>query len=85
MGETSRYRNADWGQANKKRFVDALGVLDLELAGRAYVAGDGFSFADITAICGIDFAKAVGIELPDGLPNLKAWHARISSRPSASA
>jgi len=85
LGETSRYRNADWGQANRKRFVDALGMLDRQLAGRDYVAGDEFSFADITAICGIDFAKAVGIELPDGLANLQAWHARISSRPSASA
>jgi glutathione S-transferase len=85
LGETDRYRNPDWGQANKKRFLDALGMLDLELAGRAYVAGETFSFADITAICGIDFAKAVGIELPDGLPHLKAWHARISARPSASA
>ena len=60
-------------------------MLDRQLAGRDYVAGDEFSFADITAICGIDFAKAVGIELPDGLANLQAWHARISSRPSASA
>lgn len=85
LGETDRYRNADWGQANKKRFADTLGILDRALASRAYIAGDSFSFADITAICGIDFAKAVGIELPEGLPNLKAWHARISARPSAAA
>lgn len=85
LGESARYRNAEWGQANKKRFIDTLGLLDRELGSRAYVAGDGFSFADITAICGIDFAKAVGIEMPDGHRNLRAWHARISARPSASA
>lgn len=85
LGETDRYRNADWGQANKKRVAETMDWLDRELGNRAYVAGDGFSFADITAVCGIDIAKMLGIEMPDGHRNLKAWHARVSARPSAAA
>jgi glutathione S-transferase len=85
LGEPDRYRNADWGQANKKKVVETLNWLDRELGGRTHVAGDDFSFADITALCGVDIAKRLGIEMPAGADNLKAWHARVSARPSASA
>lgn len=60
--------------------------LDGMLAERAFMAGDAFSVADITALCVIDFAGAlVDLEPDRSLANLWRWHAEVSSRPSAAA
>ena len=60
-------------------------VLDKELAGREFIAGDAFSVADITAICVIDFGKVARVAVPDELAHLNRWRAAVSARPSASA
>jgi glutathione S-transferase len=85
LGEPDRYRNADWGQANKTRVIETMRWIDRELAARPYIAGEAFTIADITALCAIDFAGNLGIAMPDDCTNLKAWHARVSDRPSAKA
>ena len=60
--------------------------LNEDLADSAFVAGDSFSFADITALCVVDFATgAARIGVPDDCENLKRWHAEVSARPSAAA
>ena len=74
-----------WGEANKPKVLDFLGLLDGELAGREFVAGDAYSVADITGMIAIDFMKPARIAVPDELGNLKRWHAAVSSRPSAGA
>lgn len=58
---------------------------DTQLATNTYVAGERYSVADITTLCVVDFAKRVGIEMPEDCVNLKRWHALVSARPSASA
>ena len=63
-----------------------LDWLDNELGQRPYMAGDRFTVADITALCAIDFGKVSEIRVkPESHPNLAAWHARVSGRPSAKA
>jgi glutathione S-transferase len=58
----------------------------LEGANRPYFAGERFSVADITAMCALDFGKVVDIRIQATThPNLKAWHERVSTRPSAKA
>src|SRR5690606_13314149 len=47
----------EWGEANKPRAVEFLHLLDTELAGREFVAGDAYSVADITGMIAIDFMK----------------------------
>jgi glutathione S-transferase len=74
-----------WGEANKPRVFDFLRFLDGELAKRAYVAGDNFSVADITALISVDFLKVSKLAVPEELASLKRWHAAVSSRPSAAA
>ena len=74
-----------WAEANRPRVIDFLRVLDAELAGHAFVAGEHFTVADITALCAIDFMKPTRIAVPDELINVKRWHADVSSRPSAKA
>lgn len=60
--------------------------LNKTLAASQFVAGDSFSFADITALCAVDFATgAARAPIPDDCENLKRWHEAVSARPSASA
>ena len=60
--------------------------LDGELANRPYLAGDRFTVADITALCAIDFGKISNIRIDAAThPQLAAWHARVSERPSTKA
>jgi glutathione S-transferase len=76
---------AAWGEANKPRVVEFLGLLDRELAARRYAAGDAFSVADITGLCAIDFMKPGKLSVPPDMSNVIRWHAELSARPSASA
>jgi glutathione S-transferase len=75
----------DWAEANKPRVADFLAILDAQLKSNPFVAGGRFSVADITALCAIDFMKPAKIPMPEGLDNLKRWHAEVSARPSAKA
>ena len=75
----------EWAEANKPKALAIVNILDEELAGRPYIAGDTFSVADITALCAIDFMRPARISRPDGLKNLERWYADVSARPSAKA
>lgn len=52
-----------------------------QLGNNDYLAGDAFSFADITALCAIDFAISRRLVIPESCSNVLAWHGRVSSRP----
>ena len=75
----------DYGEASRVRSIKALHWLNDEMEGREYLAADFFSMADIVALTTIDFATFIGIETPAELAHLRAWHARVSARPSAAA
>ncbi len=75
----------EWGEVNKPKALEFLKLMDQELAGRDYVAGDRFTIADITMVVGFDFMKPARIVCPPELENVWAWHARVSARPSVSA
>ena len=55
--------------------------IDEQLGANPYLAGDAFSFADITAMCAIDFAISRRLQIPDDCSNVQDWHGRVSSRP----
>ena len=74
-----------WAEANKPRILEFVNVMDDELKDRPFIAGDGFTVADITGLIAIDFMKPAKLVVPDELKHLKRWHAEISARPSASA
>src|SRR5581483_1587760 len=63
-----------WAEANKPRVMDFLAILDRELQGRRYVAGDEYSVADITGLVAVDFMKPAKLAVPDNLKNVKRWH-----------
>ncbi|TKD53224.1 glutathione S-transferase family protein [Sphingomonas baiyangensis] len=63
-------------------FVDTL---DEQLASNEWVAGEAYSFADITALVTIDFARAAKLVVPERAANILRWHKAASARPSAGA
>ncbi len=76
----------EYGRKNRKVAARAMQWLDSELAdGRTWLAGENYSMADIVLLCGIDFAKFVNMDMPDDAKHLRAWHERVSARPSANA
>ncbi len=83
----SRIKQApEFGEIMRELTDARLDWFERELGARQYIAGDRFSVADITAVCAIDFARISKIRLdPAKQPNLSAWHARVSTRPSMTA
>jgi len=75
----------EFGEANQGAYEKALMWLDGELAGRDFVAGEVFTMADICALSTVDFADWTGLKVPEAAGNLRAWHGRVSARPSAGA
>ncbi|MGE0810433.1 MAG: glutathione S-transferase family protein [Immundisolibacter sp.] len=77
---------AEFGEVSRARALKNLDWLDAELAdGRPFIAGERFTVADITALCGIDFGRVSGIRVGDERPHLLRWHTSVSARPSAKA
>ena len=76
----------DYGEFSKKTLANAMRWIDRELSdGRQFLAGAHYTMADIVLLCGIDFAKFIHQEMPEDAPHLRAWHERVSARPSARA
>lgn len=74
----------EFGELCRKNVEERMVWLDRELAGRAYIAGDRFTVADITAYTGFFLAKVPKIRITDAQPHLLKWFDAISQRPSVS-
>lgn len=70
---------AERGLARVQRFLETLNT---RLDGRAFVATDRFSIADITAAVAVDFARIVRIKPGEAHPHLLRWRAALAERPS---
>lgn len=76
----------DFGESNRELYARACGWLDRELAeGGPFIAGGDYTMADIVAQTTVDFAAFTGLPLPEDATALRAWHERVSARPSAEA
>ena len=58
---------------------------DAQLADNEFVAGSRYSVADITTLCGVDFAKWTDMDIPAECTHLRRWYGAVSARPSAKA
>jgi len=76
---------AEFGKVSGENATKYLKLLDKRLADCAFMAGDTFRIADITALCAIDFARVVNIRIDENQTHLQDWYKRISARPSAKA
>jgi len=75
----------EWGEANRARIEQFLGVFDAHLEGCNFVTGDAMSVADITGYIAIDFFKAGRIAPPERHANVMRWFTTIAARPSTRA
>jgi len=76
----------DYGEHSKKIALGAMRWFDKELSdGRQFLAGKDYSMADIVLLCGIDFSKFINLDMPEDAKHLRAWHERVSARPSTKA
>lgn len=78
-------RFPEFGEESRARLIERMRWLDGQIAGRDFIAGNAFSMADIAALTILDFAIFIGVPLPEEAANLRAWHARVTARPSAAA
>lgn len=62
-----------------------VAMLDAWLADREWIATERYSFADITALVAIDFARAARLTVPEDASAIRRWHAAATARPSAQA
>lgn len=75
----------DFGESNRPLYAGACKWLDREIGNHTFIAGDAYTMADIIALTTIDFATFTGLEVPEECTTLRAWHERVSARPSAAA
>jgi glutathione S-transferase len=74
-----------WAEANRPRVYETLCLLDRELAGRPFIAGEAYSIADITALVAMDFMKPAKLARQPELTHLARWYDAVAARPSANA
>jgi len=67
--------------AAREAVTKCLAMLERELTGREYIAGE-FSLADAAFAPALLVLPTVGIALDASLPNVAAWKSRLLARPS---
>ncbi len=70
---------AERGQARVQQF---FATLNQRLEGRAFLAANQFSIADITAVVAVDFARVVKVKPGEQHPHLVRWRAAMAERAS---
>ncbi|MFL6674424.1 MAG: glutathione S-transferase family protein [Massilia sp.] len=77
----------EFGVSQGEKMRETARWLDRVLARHPYVAGARFTVADITAFCGLEFARGLMKFKPgeEGMEHLQAWRDKIAARPSAEA
>lgn len=77
----------DFGKSQGEKMVATAAVFDHLLQQQEWMGGERFSIADITAFCGLEFARGLMKWSPAdaGLQALQAWRDKVAARPSAKA
>ncbi len=57
-----------------------LGLLEQRVREAGWLNGEDYSVADITGMIAVDFMKPARIAMPEGLANVRRWHAAVSAR-----
>lgn len=65
--------------------LDFLAMLESRLGQSAFVGGERFTIADVTAFASCGFAKWVGLDPASSGANLARWYGEMRQRPSANA
>lgn len=82
-GPVSYAQIPELAQRGRDRVTAFFDLLETRLRDSAFVAGDAFSLADITAFVFVDFARVIKMRIPDGNVATQAWFEAVQARPSA--
>lgn len=74
-----------FAEVQRKAAEQGLKLLDERLAGRAWLAAERITMADIVAFIGLDFARLIRFRPPEDLAHLNRWAEAMRSRPAAKA
>ncbi|HBD13278.1 MAG TPA: glutathione S-transferase [Porticoccaceae bacterium] len=75
----------EFGEVSREHALSRMAWLNRVLQDREFIAGDRYSVADITALCGLDFGRITGTTIREHHPELKRWRDAVAARPSAKA
>ncbi len=67
---------AERGEIRLRLFFEKI---DDQLGRHKFLAGDAFSFADITALCAVDFGISRRLPIPGDCSNVSDWHHRVAA------
>jgi len=67
----------------REELPKVLRILDQEMEGRPFLAGDRPTIADCTVFGAWEFGRMFGVEIDSELKNLHRWHESFLQRPSA--
>jgi glutathione S-transferase len=70
------------GRRRLEHFFDRM---EQQLAGNHHLAGEAYSYADISLLVTVDFAAWVEVVPMRTRPALRRWYERVATRPSAAA
>ena len=73
-------RSAEQVAARREAALKALGILDAELATRAFVAGETYTIADIAMFAYASHAEEAGLSLQP-YPHFREWLQRVRAQP----
>jgi glutathione S-transferase len=73
------------GQRGRERAMRFFAELDTHLTDREFICCEHFTWADITAVVLVDFARVIGFKPGDEHPHLRRWRTALASRPSIKA
>lgn len=74
-----------WSKLAGEHAVAALRLLDRQLTTNEFVAGERFSWADITLVTSLESTASAGFRVPEECPGLQRWLKLVSERPSVVA
>lgn len=76
----------EFAETQKRAIPDKWTWLDREMSdGRAYLAGDDFSAADISGMVTLWLSEVFSFEIPAKLSYVQSWNERLRQRPSWNA
>lgn len=85
VGPHNYKQSSELAERGAQRLQDFYTDFDQRLATNAYIAGDFYSIADITAFVACDFAKWIKEDIPTSCTNLQAWYDKVAQRPAVLA
>ena len=68
----------EFGESNRAHYERALGGWTRSWREGISSPARTTRITDICLLSTVDFASWIGLAIPDGMPNVKAWHARVS-------